>query len=111
MEQLWRCVARNLELEAIRDRLGSPQFCGPQSSPGRIDDSRHHASNRRWQLRGRPKWISLAQLQRDVASPDQDDKRRIASCILANAPRRWQVGVLGHESLKALDNFDVHTRR
>lgn len=28
-QQLWRCVAGTLELEAIRDKLGSQQLCGP----------------------------------------------------------------------------------
>jgi hypothetical protein len=32
-------------------------------------------------LRGRPKWISLAQLQRDVASPDQDLRARFANWV------------------------------
>ena len=34
-------------------------------------------------LRGRPKWISLAQLQRDVASPDQDLRARFAKSAAA----------------------------
>ena len=28
-QQLWRCVVGTLELEAIRDKLGSQQLCGP----------------------------------------------------------------------------------